>query len=199
MADAADTTLEAAIADIGLRLLELEKFAPDAREAAEGLRTEALALGGRARRLHRAGTLGEVTASGLERDAQRLLERLREALQAIRSAPRFRAAVDAHRTGDHARLASLLPVVFDDLEWVRHPPTLFHAVAWVRRNRPRPATEVVADIARLHEDGLVAEGDVETAGVDPELPAVPLAAQAPADDPVFLRFAPGALPPAVFR
>src|SRR5262245_47129008 len=120
MADAAQTTLEAAIADIGLRLLELEKFAPSAREAAGGLGTEALALGGRARRLQRAGTLGEATASGLEREAQGLLERLRDALQAIRSASPFRAAVDAHRAGDHARLASLLPLVFDDLEWVQH-------------------------------------------------------------------------------
>jgi len=199
MADAAETTLEAAIADIGLRLLELEKFAPGTREAAGGLRTEALALGGRARRLHRAGTLGDATASGLEREAQGLLERLRDALQAIRSASPFRAAVDAHRAGDHARLASVLPLVFDDLEWVPHPPALFHAITWVRRNRPRPPAEVVADIARLREHGLPAEGDVETAGVDPELPAVALATQAPADDPVFLRFATRSLPPAVFR
>jgi hypothetical protein len=92
-----------------------------------------------------------------------------------------------------------LPLIFDDLERVQHPPPLFHAVAWLRRNRPRPPGEVVTEIVQLHERGLVGEGDVETAGVDPELPAVALAAEAPADDPLFLRFAPESLPPAIFR
>jgi hypothetical protein len=194
----AAAALEVAIADAGLLLVELEKFRAGRGEPASTLRAEALALGHRARRLHRTGALDDAAAAPLVLEAGALLERLRDALSALRATPGFRAAVAAHRAGDHIALATLLPSLFDDLEHVGSPPPLFHAVAWLRRNRPRPPVEVVRDVARLRDAGLAAEGDAQTPGTDPELPAVPLAVEPPAE-PILLRFAPDTLPPVVFR
>lgn len=199
MEDPEGATLEAAFADAGLLLVELEKFRAAHHEPADRLRAEALALGARARRQHRAGALGDTAAAVLGAETRALLERLRGTLRAIRQGRDFRAAVAAHRDGDHGALAALLPALFAGLRHVPSPPPLFHGVTWLRRNRPRPAPDVVADVVRARDQGLPADGDAETPGTDPELPAVALATDPPAADPLLLRFAPGTLPGAVFR
>jgi hypothetical protein len=123
----------------------------------------------------------------------------RDAVAGLRQAPPYRAAVAAHRAGDHAALARLLPTVLDGLEHVPEPPPLFHAVTWLRRNRPRPADDVARDVARARDHGLDADADPLAGGIDPELPAVPLALDPDGASPVLLRFEAGSLPPAVFR
>jgi len=199
MADSLAAELEEAIADSGLLLLELEKFRGAPGASGVSLRAEALGLGDRSRRLHRSGTLDEAAAAVLVREAHAVVERLRRSLREMRDASDYRAAVVAHRAGDHAALAALLPEVFLGLESVAPPPALFHAVAWLRRNRPRPPADVAADLARLRDAGLVAEGDAAARGSDPELPAVPLLQAPPAGDPIALRFEGAGLPPALFR
>ena len=198
MAEAA-AELEIALADAGLLLVELEKFrTPDAGRAASP-RSAALGLGDRARRLHRAGALDERAAAPLLREARSLLDRLRAELSDLRAAPAYRAAVAAHRGGDHAALATLLPAVLDGLEPLTEPPAVFRPVPWLRRNRPRPPTDIAADVLRLRETGVAGEGDAAARGVDPALPAVAVFVAAPVSDPVSLRYDPGVLPPAVFR
>ena len=117
----------------------------------------------------------------------------------MRESPSYRAAVAAHATEDHTALATLLPALFEGIEHVPTPPPLFHAVLWLRRNRPRPAHEVVAEIVRLLHEGIAPDGDRLAWGTDPELPAVELLDERPLADPIMVRFAPGSLPPAVFR
>jgi hypothetical protein len=199
MAESVATELEGTIADTGLLLIELEKFRVAPTSPAASLRAEALGVGDRARRLHRAGTLDDSAAAALVREARATVERLRRTLQDVRDAPAYREAVAAHRGGDHAVLARLLPELLVGLEYVAAPPALFHPVGWLRRNRPRPAVDVAAEVARLRETGLVASGDATAWGSDPDLPAVPLLAVQPSGDPIALRFEPQDLPPAVFR
>lgn len=199
MADSLATELEVVVADTGLLLIELEKFRVAPTSGAASLRAEALGLGDRARRLHRSGTLDDQAAAPLVREGRAIVEQLRRTLQDIRDAPAYRAAVDAHRAGDHAALATLLPELLVGLEAVPDPPALFHPVTWLRRNRPRPPADVATEVAHLRDAGLPASGDATTWGSDGELPAVSLLAAPPAGDPIALRFEPGVLPPAVFR
>lgn len=198
MVDAPAGALEAALADAGLLLVELDKFRAAGDEPASGLRRETLALGDRARRLHRAATLDDAAGAALLVEARALGERLQDALRDIRAAPAFRAAVAAHRAGDHAALARLLPNLFAGLEHLVESPPLFHPITWLRRNRPRPPADVVADVSRMRDQGVPGHGDAETPGTDPELPALALLTE-PSADPILLRFAPEVLPPAVFR
>jgi len=199
MADVLAAELEGAIADMGLLLVELEKFHVAPGSSGDALRAEALRLGDRARRLHRSGTLDDPATAVLVRDAGDVVRRLRRSLRDIRDAADYRAAVVAHRTGDHTALAALLPALFVGLDPVGQPPALFHPVAWLRRNRPRPPADLAADVARMRHAGLVAAGDATGWGSDPELPAVQLLTAPPAGDPIALRFDPGTLPPAIFR
>src|SRR5262245_32783037 len=195
--ESAAAALEIAIADAGLLLVELEKFRTGGGEPARALRADVLALGQRARRLHRTGALDDAAATALGREADALLHRLRGMLHATRAAPDFRAAVVAQETGDHDAVAALLPRLFDGLEHVAVPPPLFRPVTWLRRNRPRRPADVVADIVQLGDAGIVAEGDAQTPGTDRELPAIALQVDPPAE-PILLRFAGSDLPRAVF-
>jgi hypothetical protein len=199
MGEEAANALETALADAGGLLVELEKFRASGGRDLAALRSEALALGDRARRLHGQHLLDGEAAASLLRDGDALIERLRTTLGELRDSPAYRAAAAAHGDGDHAALATLLPDLFQGLDLVPSPPPLFHPVPWLRRNRPRPAVEIAAEIARLRRDGIEAEGDALAWGVDPALPAVALLAERPSGDPVTLRFSPEALPPAVFR
>ena len=198
MADEPAGTLELAVADAGRLLIELEKFRASREGALAALRSEVLALGDRSRRLHRAHRLDEGEVAVL-RVGHQVIERLRAALQSLRESPPYRAAVAAHASGDHAALAGLLPLLFEGIEHVSTPPALFHAVPWLRRNRPRPAQDVVAEIVHLLHEGIAAEGDLLAWGTDPALPAVELLDEPPPADPLIARFSAGWLPPAVFR
>ena len=197
MDDGTADALERVIAEAGGLLVELEKFRASSDDDLPALRPEVLALGDRARRLHREDLLADAARPLLEK-GNALVGRLRTALRALRESPTYRAATAAHAAGDHAALARLLPELFEGLELVPEPPPLFHAVSWLRRNRPRPPADVAAEIAHLRAEGIEAEGDALERGVDPELPAVPLLDERPAGDPVCLRFALDALPP-VYR
>ena len=198
MDDGAADALERAVAETGGLLVELEKFRAGSRGDLATLRAEALGLGDRARRLHREHLLAGATGP-LVQEGNALVERLRRSLRELRDSPAYRAATAAHGAGDHAVLAAVLPDLFEGLALVPAPPPLFHAVSWLRRNRPRPPADIAAEIARLQHQGIEAEGDALARGVDPALPAVPLLDERPAGDPVSLRFAPDALPPVVFR
>ena len=198
MANEPAGTLELAVADAGRLLIELEKFRASREGALAALRSEVLALGDRSRRLHRAQRLDEGEAAMLC-EGHQLIERLRAALESVRESPTYRAAVAAHTAGDHAALARLLPMLFEGIAHVSAPPPLFHAVPWLRRNRPRPAQDVVAEIVHLLHEGIAPEGDLLAWGTDPALPAVELLDELPPADPVTVRFAAGSLPPAVFR
>src|SRR5262249_54483438 len=190
---------ETARPDAGRLLVELEKFRARHGRDLAALRSDALALGDRARRLHRERLLDDAAAVSLLHDGDALVERLRVSLAQLRDSPIYRAAAAAHGAGDHATLATLLPDLFEGLELVPTPPPLFHPVPWLRRNRPRPAGEVAAELACLRHDGIEAEGDALAWGADPALPAVGLLDEQPSGDPITLRFLPEALPPAVFR
>jgi hypothetical protein len=198
VAESAAAALEIAMTDVGRMLVELEKFRAGAGEPHASLRAEALALGDRARRLYRGRSPDDAAGAGLVQEAGVLLGRLREAIRSIHEAAEFRAAVEAHRAGNAAVLAALLPRLLAGLEYVAAPPPLLRSVGWLRRNRPRPPAELVAELVRLRQDGVEGEGDAQMPGTDPELPAVALHAELP-PDPLLLRFEPRELPPLVFR
>lgn len=194
----AAATLESTIADCGVLLVTLDKFRAARGDVIASLRAEALAAGHQARRLNRIGALDEAAAEALLDGVQRLLARVRAAVDSQRSTPAYRTAVEAHAAGDHGALQRLLPAIFADLVAAPPPAALYHPVAWLRRSRPRDVTAVVADIAQTRDVGLEAVADPIAPGLDPELPAVPLAAERPAD-PIALRFDAAALPRSIFR
>ncbi len=193
-------SLEQALADCGLALVELEKFRAAQRGAVPALRARALTIGHHARRLHRDRRLDDRTvAANLVDDALTVRTRLREAAHRLRATPTYRAAVEAHRAGRHGDLAALLPALFEGLEFVPAPPPLFHPIPWLRRNRPRPPADIAADLVHLRQHGVEADSDALAPGLDPDLPAVPLTMEPGGGNPVLIRFQPGRLPPAVFR
>jgi hypothetical protein len=191
--------LEAAIADTGALLVRAQKYRHGAGAQGAALVREALALGDAARRLHRQDALDEAAAGRLLAEAQALAGRLQGLIAAVRAAPDYRAAVRAHAAGEHPTLARLLPAIFAGLEAAPAPIDLFTPVAWLRRGRLRPVTDVVADVAAARRDGLVAEGDDLSPGADAELPAVVLRPEAPVEEPVVLRVPAIALPAPVLR
>ena len=182
--------LEAAIADTGALLVRAQKYRRGAGAEGTALASEALALGDRARRLHRHGTLERQSATLLLQEAGTLLERARAFLGSIHAAPDYRDAVRAHAAGDQATLARIVPALFAGLEAASPPAALFHPVAWLRRGRLRPVAEVTADVLRAASDGLEAEGDDLSPGADAALPAVVLSAERPAQEAVVLRIDP---------
>ncbi len=190
--------LEATIADIGALLVQLDKFRAGA-PLHPGLLADALALGDRARRHLRVQALDATADAALGAEAASLHARVQRALDDVRASDAYREAVAAHAAGDLPALTRLLPLVFAGLTPVPAPSFLWHAPAWLRRNRPRTAGEMVAAVARIAATGLEADGDPMAPGIDPSLPAVPLDTTPPLADPVLLRWSQGDVPPAVFR
>jgi hypothetical protein len=186
--------LEAAIADTGALLVRAQKYRRGAGAEGAALAREALALGDRARRLHRHGTLERQSATLLLGEAGALLERARTFLRSIQASPEYREAVRAHGHSDQPTLARLVPDLFAGLEAASPPPALFHAVPWLHRGRLRPVPEVTAEVLRVASEGLEAEGDDLSPGADTLLPAVVLLADPPAEEPVVVRVDP---PPAL--
>lgn len=190
--------LEATIADIGALLVQLHKFT--AGVALHGtLLAETMALGDRARRHLRARSLDAAADAGLEAEAASLHARATAALDQIRRSPAYRDAAAAHASGDHAALARLLPELFAGLSAIPPPPFLWHPIAWLRRNRPRAAADIVTTVRGVAAHGLEGDGEPTAPGLDPALPAVPLDTAPTGADPVLLRWAHADLPPAVFR
>jgi len=188
--------LEAAVADLGTLLVRARKYRRD--DAADrSLLDDALALGDRARRLHRHGALDAGAAREILGEVRALAARIRSVVAAARAAPAYRAAVAAFAAGDRAALAAAVPTIFAGVERVVSPPALFFPLAWQRRNRPRPVADVVVEVARCRDEGIPAEGDDMAPGTDPDLPAVVCAADT--DDPVTLRFDASAIDAPVHR
>jgi hypothetical protein len=194
--DASAAALEAAIADAGLLLVRLEKYRDPG--GAEDLRRRAQTLGDRARRLHHRGAL-EASAAALLAEARELVAALQGAVGAVHARPSYRDAVAAHARGDAEALVRTLPRIFADLEPAALAGDVFHAVPWRRRGRPRRPEEVAAEITRLRDAGLVAEGNDLAPGVDPDLPAVVLQAGPPEDEPIALRIPASAVTGPAFR
>src|SRR5213594_3260435 len=130
--------LEAAIADVGALLVRARKYRRAQTGAGATLLDEALALGDRARRLHRHEALDPAAARVLLTEAQALAARARALLTAVRAAPEYRAAVAAYTARDVPALAAALPAIFAGLEAVPRAPDLFYPLAWQRRGAPRP-------------------------------------------------------------
>ena len=193
------TELEAAIADAGALLVRAQKYRRGTGEEGTTLLRDALALGDAARRLHRHAALDADAARGLLADAQALVARVHAFLRSVRDEPAFRTAVAAHAAGDQAALAATLPQIFSGLVPVATPPDLYHVVPWRRRGRLRPAADLAADVARLLAEGIAAEGDDLSPGVDTALPAVVLEAAPPTGEPVMLRLAAGTIPVPAYR
>jgi hypothetical protein len=194
-----DDALEALIADVGHLLVQMEKFRAHREPEARALRADCLAIGDRARRAHRRGTLDAALAGALAADAARALARARAWLVACRDRPAYRAAVAAHARADWPTLAATLPDVFDGLAATTPPVALYAPVAWQRRGRPRPPVEVAEDCARLAREGLAGEGEPDVPGADPALPAVVLRGEPPLGEPACLVVGGGDLPPCVLR
>jgi hypothetical protein len=197
--DALVTELETAIADTGALLVRAQKYRRGAGPEGAALLREALALGDAARRLHRQEALDAAAARRLLAEAHALAARVRTLLAAIREAPAYRTAVAAHAAGDQARLAGALPAIFAGLEAVARPPDLFSPLAWLRRGRPRAVADIVAEVTQACAEGLAAEGDDLSPGADAELPAVTLAGERPADEPLALRLPAATLKAPVYR
>src|SRR2546430_9480684 len=189
---------EAAIADVGALLVRVRKYRRGQTGAGATLLDEALALGDRARRLHRHEALDPAAARALLSEAEALATRGRELLSGVRAAPEYRAAIVAHAAGDVTALATALPAIFVGLEAVAGPPDLFYPLAWQRRAKPRPVADVVAEVKRCLDEGLTAEGDDVAPGTDPELPAVVLHGEAPPHEPVVLRCAAAVCGPPIY-
>jgi hypothetical protein len=190
--------LETAIADTGALLVQLHKFRAGAA-LHPVLLAEAMALGDRARRHLHAQALDAAADAALTADATALRARVQRALDDVRASTDYRAAVAAHAAGDRDTLARILPRVFAGLTPVPPPAALWHAVPWLRRNRPRPAAEIAAVVQHLAATGIEADGDPMAPGIDPELPAVPLDTEPAGADPLLLRWSASDLPRAVFR
>jgi hypothetical protein len=197
--EASTGALEAAVADAGALLLRAEKYCRGAGPDGVTLRRVVLSLGDRARRLHRREALDPAAAEELRAEAEAVVARLHAFVREIAEAPEYRAAVAAHGAGDHLALARLLPTIFAGLEPVITPGDLFYPVASRRRGRPLLPSQIAAAVVDLSRQGLEAKGDDLSAGTDPALPAVILYDQPPADEPVVLRFAPGAVPAPIYR
>jgi hypothetical protein len=184
--------LEHAIADLGSLLVQLDKLRVD--DEALGLRAACLAIGDRARRAHRRGTLDAGLATELRADAGAARAALEAWLDARRASSLYRRAAAALADGDDDTLRDALPALFAGVS-VRSPsPALFHPVPWQRRGRPRPATEIADELAAWHADGIPGDGDPASPGVDPALPGVLLQTAPPDGAPAYLAIPPGAAP-----
>ena len=186
MDDGGIDALEAAIAGLGVYLVQMDKFRAARESQAGALRVACLAIGDRARRAHRHGRLDGPLVRELAEDVAAAAASLCAWLFAVRGSPAHRAAVAALRVGDDTALRALLPDLFAGVAVVEPPPALFHSVAWQRRGRPRPAQELADTLARLREEGIVGDGDAEAPGVDPDLPGVLLHQAPPPGAPIYL-------------
>ena len=191
--------LESAIADTGALVVRAQKYRRGAGPEGAALLGAALALGDEARRLHRREALDGAAARRLLARAHALAERLRALLGEVRAGADYRAAVAAHRTGDRASLARLLPAIFAGLELAPAPGDLFTPLAWLRRGRLRPPEDVVGEVLAARAEGLEGEGDDLSPGADSELPAVTLRSDPPAAEPLVLRLPAAALPAPLLR
>jgi hypothetical protein len=180
------SALEAAIADLGTLLVQMDKFRAGAGGDARDLRTACHAIGDRARRAHKHGALDVALAHELHADAVAARVALEGWLAELRASPAHRTAVAALAAGDDAALRVALLALFAGVEVVAPSPDLFHPVAWQRRGRPLPADAIAADLVRLRADGLAGDDDVAAPGVDPGLPGVIMSAAPPLGAPVYV-------------
>ncbi len=187
------TDLEAAIADVGALLVRAQKYR--AGDTAAAVLRRALALGDSVRRLHRRGALNATAVAEHLARARALGAELQAFLVQVRDGSIYHAAVAAHTAGDQDALARTLPSIFAGLAPAARPRTLFYPVAWRHRGRIRPPADLAGVIADLATQGILAEGDDLTPGVDPLLPAIMLWEETDPDQPLALELSADTLPP----
>lgn len=192
MDDAGISTLEQALADVGSRLIEAEKYLPAAATATEVGRA-ASALGADARRELRHDTLDDAKTAALRTDAVALLHRLDAAIASARSSAAYQAALTAYAHDDQDALRTLVPQTFTAVALAEHTPSLFATVPWTRRGHAQSATEVATAIAALADGGLAAQGDELSAGADDQLRAIMFDPEPPEDEAVVLQIDPAHL------
>ena len=165
MAESLATELEAAIADTGLLLVELEKFRVAPASPVAALRAEALALGDRARRLHRTGTLDDAAVASLVRRGTRPG---RAPAASAPGRPR-RAGLSRRRRGAPRRAISPSSPPCCRSSWSawstspRHP-SLFHPVTLAATQPAATAADVAAEVANLRDHGPGRLGRCDGAG-----------------------------------
>jgi hypothetical protein len=184
--DAVVTALESAIADLGTLLVQLDKFRAGRADDARALRAACLAIGDRARRAHRHGSLDAALARELHADAVAARASLEGRLDEVRASGPYRDAVTALQRGDDVGLRASMAALYDGVTVAPPPAALFHPVVWQTRGRPRPAAEVAGEVARLRAEGLPGDGDAGAPGVDPALPGVVFHCAPPPGAPVYL-------------
>jgi hypothetical protein len=180
------TALEESIADLGTLLVQMDKFRAGETADAQALRAACLGIGDRARRAHRHGALDAALARELGADAASARDALERWLAEVRASPVYRRAVEAFAGGDVESLRSSLCDLYAGAVGSDPPLALFHPVVWQRRGRPRPVGELADELSRLRDEGLPADSDVATPGVDPALPGVMLHPAPPPGAPVYL-------------
>jgi hypothetical protein len=184
--DDAVSALESTLADLGELVVQTDKFRPVAGVDTGALRRACIVIGDRARRAHRHGGLGPALGAELLADATAVRTALHAALRALRSSPAYLTAAAALAAGDDATLRASLAAVFEGTGIAPPPETLHLPVAWQRRGRPRPASDVALELAALRTDGVRGDGDPAAPGVDPDLPGVTCSVEPPPGQPVFL-------------
>jgi len=180
------SALEAAIADLGTLLVQVDKFRAGAAADARNLRAACHAIGDRARRAHKHGALDVGLAQELYGDAAGARVALERWLAGVRGSPAHRTAVTALAAGDDVALRAALPALFAGVEDVTPPAALFHPVGWQHRGRPLPADAIAAELVRLRIEGLAGDDDVAAPGVDPGLPGATVSATPPLGAPVYV-------------
>jgi len=180
------SALEVSIADLGALLVQVDKFRAGRGDDARALRAVCLAIGDRARRAHRHGSLDEGLARELHADTTTARASLEQWLAAVRASAPYRAATAALADGDDGALRTSLAALYDGVTVAPAPDALFHPVMWQKRGRPRPAGEIAHEIARLRAEGLPGDGDADATAVDPGLPGVVFHRAPPPGAPVYL-------------
>src|SRR5262245_45233293 len=110
----------------------MDKFRATAADDARALRAASVAIGDRARRAHRHGSLDARLATELRDDAVAARASLVSWLAAVRASPPYARAVRALAAGDVVALREAWPGVFAGVAADAPPPALFHPVVWQR-------------------------------------------------------------------
>ncbi len=166
------SALEAAVADLGTLLMQVERYRAGTAPDGLALRREVLDLGDRARRLLRRDALTPAAAEELLETTRSLAARLRALHAAVTQGALYGEARRAFAAGDHQRLAQLLPEIFSGLAALAPPARLYHPLAVTRRGKPVAIAVAIERARTLLAEGLPAGGDDLTAGRDDTLQAV---------------------------
>lgn len=196
---------EAALAELSGLYLVAKDFRPLRARAESELLAAMAELGSRLRGFVRRGSLDDGVVDAAARDIAALRQEWRAALEDLRAGDVYQSCLSAYGAREHARLVTLIPLLFAECEHTPVPPPLSYPLSPSSgRRRPGNSPFLTPDacatrIAQLRDDGIVAEGS-GTEWWETELVPLTLACDAAAfDTPVALRFEPGQMRAAVFQ